>query len=133
MLLIRNYYDLPLEPLHMWIATGMLVVSMIDAINNTMLRDAFTGHLFSWFFGRYESSWPDMRSQIEHLNNVWNLIRTSGFVTSVSIWSYALRKPLPAPAVKPELLPAEVYGTLSPAVNLRLRAFNDRLEEMLKS
>lgn len=133
MLLIRNYYDLPLEPLHMWIATGMLVVSLVDAMNNTMLRDAFTGRLFSWFFGRYESSWPDMRSQIEHLNNVWNLIRTSGFVASVGIWCYALRKPLPAPAKEPKLLPAEVYATLSPAVNLRLRDFNDRLEEMLKS
>jgi len=133
MLLIRNYYDLPLEPLHMWIATGMLVVSMVDATNNTMLRDAFTGRLFSWFFGRYESSWPDMRSQIEYINNLWNVIRTSGFVSSVGIWCYALRKPLPAPAEQPELLPANVYGTLSPAVNLRLRDFNDRLEEMLKS
>ena len=36
------------------------------------------------------------------------------------------------PAPEPDLLPAEVYGTLSPAVNLRLRAFNERLQEMLK-
>jgi len=133
MLLIRNYYGLTLEPLHMWIAIGMLFISIIDATNNTFLHLAFTGRLFSWFFGRYESSWSDMRSQIEHVNYVWNVIRTSGLVASVSIWCYALRKPLPAPAQKPDLLPAEVYGTLSPAVNLRLRAFNERLEEMLKS
>jgi hypothetical protein len=31
------------------------------------------------------------------------------------------------------LLPAEVYRELSPAVNLRLRAFNDRLMGLLKS
>ena len=60
------------------------------------------------------------------------LIRSSGFIVSVSIWCYALRKPLPAPAQEPDLLPAEVYGELSPAVNLRLRAFNDRLQEMLR-
>jgi hypothetical protein len=133
MLLIRNYYALPLEPLHMWIAIGMCIVLIIDVMNNSVLHRAFTGRLFSWFFGRYESSWSDtMRSQVEHVNDMWNLIRTSGLVTSLGIWCYALRKPLPAPVKVPDLLPAEVYGALSPAVNLRLRAFNDRLQEMLK-
>ncbi len=134
MLLIRNHYGLTLEPVHMWIAIGICFISIIDIVNNTMLRDTFTGGLFHWFFGRYQTSWSNsMRSQIERVNYLWNLIRTSGLVASVSIWCYALRKPLPAPAQGPELLPAEVYGTLSPAVNLRLRAFNDRLEGMLKS
>jgi hypothetical protein len=32
----------------------------------------------------------------------------------------------------PEMLPAEVYRELSPAINLRLSAFNDRLAELLK-
>ena len=32
----------------------------------------------------------------------------------------------------PVLLPAEVYRELSPAINLRLSAFNDRLVELLK-
>jgi len=85
-----------------------------------------------WFHLGHASSWPDIRSQVEHANDVWNMIRTSGFVASVSIWCLALRKPLPAQAKAPELLPEEVYGALSPAVNLRLRAFNDRLQEMLK-
>jgi hypothetical protein len=61
------------------------------------------------------------------------MIRTSGEIISISIWCYALRKPLPAPAKDPVLLPAEVYRELSPAVNLRLRAFNDRLMGLLKS
>jgi hypothetical protein len=30
-------------------------------------------------------------------------------------------------------LPAEIYRELSPAINLRLSAFNDRLLELLKS
>ena len=59
---------------------------------------------------------------------------TLGLVISISVWCYAaLRKPLPAPAPEPMLLPAEVYGELSPAINLRLRTFNDRLLELLKS
>lgn len=132
LLLIRNYYGLTLEPLHMWIAIGMCLLSIIDLMNNTMLRDTFTGRLFFWFFGRYESSWSDMRSQVERANELWNTIRFSAFIVSMSIWCYALRKPLPAPAKAPDLLPAEVYGTLSPVVNMRLRAFNDRLLEMLK-
>jgi hypothetical protein len=132
MLLIRNYYGLTLEPLHMWIAIGMCVVSIIDVMNNTILRDLFTGHLFFWFFGRYASSWPGMRSQIQSANLWWGTVRTSAFIISIGIWCFALRKPLPAPAQEPDLLPAEVYGTLSPAINLHLRAFNDRLLEMLK-
>ncbi len=132
LLLIRNYYALTLEPLHMWIATGICLVSIIDIMNNTILRNIFIGHLF-WFFGRYASSWSGLRPQIESANGLWNTIRTSGLIVSISIWCYALRKPLPAPAKQPVLLPAEVYRELSPAVNLRLRAFNDRLLEMLKS
>ena len=132
LLLIRNYYGLALEPLHMWIAIGMCILSIVDVMNNTMLRDTFTGPLFFWFFGRYESSWSNMISQVERANESWNTIRFSAFIISLSIWCYALRKPLPAPAQEPDLLPAEVYSTLSPAINLRLRAFNDRLQEMLK-
>jgi hypothetical protein len=73
-----------------------------------------------------------MKDQVESANDLWNSIRTFGFISSISIWCYALRKPLPAPATEPVLLPAEVYRELSPLVNLRLRAFNERLLEILK-
>jgi hypothetical protein len=43
-----------------------------------------------------------------------------------------LRKPLPVLAKDPGLLPASVYEEFSPALNLYLRAFNDRLQELLK-
>jgi len=132
LLLIRNYYGLTLEPLHMWIAIGMSILAIIDVMNNSILRNTFTVHLL-WFFGRYASSWSQLRSQVESANGLWNMIRTSGLIISIGIWCYALRKPLPAPAKVPVLLPAEVYRELSPTVNLRLRAFNDRLLEMLKS
>ena len=69
---------------------------------------------------------------MEHAIGLWASIRTSGDIISVGVWCYALRKPLPAPAKEPVLLPAGVYREFSPEVNLRLRAFNDRLLELLK-
>jgi hypothetical protein len=132
LLLIRNYYGFSLEPLHKWIATGIFLIAIVDVMNNTILRDTLTGHLFFWLFGRYASSWPGLTSQVEGANDLWGSIRTSGDIISVGIWCYALRKPLPVPARDPVLLPAEVYEEFSPEVNLRLRAFNDRLLELLK-
>jgi len=132
MLLIRNHYGLALGPLEKWVAIGMSFVCVFDVLNNTMLRDAFTEYLSFWFFTKYAPFWSEMKSDLVRANDWWNAIRTSAFVVSMSIWCYALRKPLPAPAKDPVLLPAEIYRELSPAVNLRLRAFNNRLLELLK-
>jgi hypothetical protein len=122
-LLIRNYYGLGLEPLQKSIALGILLLCTIDSINNTVLRDLLTGFM---------PAWSQMGSQIESANQLWNVIRASAFIVSMSIWGFALRRPLPDPKPLPELLPAEIYGELSPAVNLRLRAINDRLLGLLK-
>jgi hypothetical protein len=132
MLLVLKYYGLTLEPLHRWIALGICLVSIIDVMNNTVLHNAFAGTLSSWFHTAAASSWSDLKSQVERANDLWNLIRTGGLMAAMSIWCFGLRKTLPAPAQAPVLLPAEVYRELSPAVNMRLRAFNDRLLEMLK-
>jgi len=48
-------------------------------------------------------------------------------------WWLALRKPLPTPAPAPALLSQQVYDEVSPQVNERLRALNQRLLEMFKS
>jgi hypothetical protein len=50
----------------------------------------------------------------------------------MGIWCYALRRPLPAPSEGPTMLPAEVYREMSPAINMRLATFNNRLVELLK-
>ena len=52
-------------------------------------------------------------------------------MAAIGIWCYGLRKPVVAPG-RAELLPAEVYQELSPAINLRLSTFNDKLVELLK-
>jgi hypothetical protein len=133
LLLIRNHYGLSLDLLSKSVAAGILFLCAADTLNNTVLRDAFNQYLSFWFFTKYASFWSGMKSEVERVNEMWNLIRFSSFMVSVAIWCFALRKPLPAPAKGPALLPAEVYRELSPALNLRLRAFNDRLQELLKT
>jgi hypothetical protein len=124
MLLIRNYYGLGLESLQKAIATGMCLFCIVDTASNTLLRDLFSSYIFGW---------SEHTPQITRAGDLWNIIQSSAFIVSMSIWCFALRKPLPAPAREPVLLPAEVYRELSPALNLRLRAFNDRLQELLKT
>jgi len=132
LLLVHTYYDLSLEPLQMWVAVGMTILSTVDFLNDTFLRDKFMGYLSFWFFTKYMTLWPQVKSQVEGANEMWNVIRSTAHLVTLGIWSFALRKPLPAPKPKPELIPAEVYARISPAVNLRLRAINDRLLQLLK-
>lgn len=123
LLFIRRYYGIGLESLEKWIAVGICLFCVVDAVNKTMLRDLLSSSFFHL---------SRMQPEIEQLNELCNIINRSAFMVSMGIWCFALRKPLPAPAATPQLLPAGVYEELSPAVNLRLRAFNDRLLEMLK-
>lgn len=133
LLLIRRHFGFSLDPLSRGIAAGILFLCAADTLNNTMVRDLFAGPLFSWFSSGQAALWPALKTQVERVNEMWNLIRFSSFLVSMGIWCFALRKPLPADAKEPVLLPAEVYRELSPALNLRLRAFNDRLQELLKT
>ena len=132
MLVIRNYYGLILEPLQKWIVFGMFFVCLVDFINNSTARYEFTQYLSFWFFTKYAVLWPGIGSQIEQVNAWWNAIRGFGFVISIGTWCYALLMFAPAPARVPTLLPEEVYAKFSPALNLRLRRFNDRLLELRK-
>jgi hypothetical protein len=121
--LITDYYRIPLESLQKWIALGICFFCVIEFVNNTVLRDLFLTYMISW---------SAMKNRVDHVNEVWNTVYVSATLVTLGMWCYLLRKPLPEPYKPPVLLPSEVYRELSPAVNLRLRAFNDRLQEMLK-
>jgi len=121
--LISDYYRIPLESLQKWIALGICFFCVIEFVNNTVLRDLFI---------KYMIPWGAMKAQVDHVNEVWNTVNVSASLVTLGTWSFTLRKPLPEPSRDPVLLPSELYEELSPAVNLRLRAFNDRLQEMLK-
>jgi len=132
LLLIRKYYGLALNPLQRAIAAGICLICMIDAIGQTVLRSLYTGSLFSWFLESQKAQWQALRPALLRVNDLWSTVHLLCFMFSMGIWCYALRKPVPAPSESPVLLPAEIYREFSPAINMRLSAFNDRLVELLK-
>jgi hypothetical protein len=132
LLLIRRYYGIVLEPLQKGIAVGICFICAVDVIGYTILRNLLTGYLLSWFLTSQKDLWPALEPQFERVRDMWSTVHLFAFMFSMGIWCYALRKPVPAPAETPVLLPAEVYREMSPAINLRLTAFNDRLVELLK-
>jgi hypothetical protein len=132
LLLIHNYYGLSLEPLQRTIAAGICLICAVDVIGDTMVRGLFTGYLFPFFTTNQSSIGSAVIRFYGRINDLWSTIHLFSFMAAMGIWCYALRKPVPARAEDPELLPAEVYRELSPAINMRLATFNDRLVELLK-
>jgi hypothetical protein len=132
LLLIRNYYGLALEPLQRAIAAGICFICAVDVIGNTIFRQLYTGSLFSWFLTSQKSLWPVLRPQIMRVDDIWSTVHLFAFMFTMGIWCFALRKPLPAQTESPVLLPVEVYREMSPAINMRLATFNDRLVGLLK-
>jgi hypothetical protein len=132
LLMIRNYYGLALEPIQKAIATGVCFICAVDVIGVTIVRNVYTSYLFGWFLDDQKSLRPALYPQLIRVQDLWNTIHLFCFMFTIGIWCYALRKPLPAPSESPVLLPAEVYREMSPAINMRLSTFNNRLVELLK-
>jgi len=132
LLIIRNYYGLDLEPLQKAIAFGICFFSAVDVIGNSILRSLYKGYLFNWFVADQNALWPALKTELTFVNDLWSTVHLFSFMFAIGVWCYALRKPLPAPAEAPVLLPAEVYRELSPEINLRLATYNNRLVELLK-
>lgn len=133
LLLVHNYYGLSLEPLQRGIAAGICFICAVDVVGDTIVRSLYTGYLFPFFAVASKTSfWLSLKQYYDRTNDIWSTIHLICFMAAMGIWCYALRRPILAPAKAPELLPAEVYRELSPAINLWLSAFNDRLVELLK-
>ena len=64
--------------------------------------------------------------------SLWNFLGILAFISSLLVWSWALRRPLPLTQPAPELLAGGVYLAISPEVNLRLRSLNDRLSHLFE-
>ncbi len=104
------YYRISVEPSYQWIAVGLCFYSIIQALNNSFLRNWLTTHIF-----------------------FWNGVRLLSFEVAIVVWCLALWKPLPAERPAPVLLSQQVYDELTPQVNYRLRMLNQRLLEILRS
>lgn len=132
LLLIRNYYGLGLNPLQRAVAAGICFICAIDLIGETVLRSVYTGYLFNWFLESQKAQWQALRPALMRANDLWSTVHLFCFMLAMGIWCFALRKPVPALSESPVLLPVEVYRELSPAINMRLATFNNRLVELLK-
>jgi len=122
-LLIRNYYGLEFDAFPKQIAMGMCILCLVEAVGNTIMRQAILG---------YMQDWSHLRPLVDNIYTFWAGVHSAGFLISLGVWCFALRKTLPASAPDPVLLPVETYGQLSPQINFQLRAINQRLLEMLK-
>jgi len=130
--LFLRYYGLALDPLPRLIAIGISLTCAVDAIGDSLLLNSFKGYLFPWFLESQRALWPSMESLVRRVYDVWSTAHLISFMISIGIWCYALRKPLVQPTESPALLPARVYGEMSPAINTHLATFNERLAELLK-
>ena len=104
-LFARFYQVQALEPTRS-IAIGFFLYSCFTLINNTVLE--------SWW-----SAYGPM----------WTFLETCAFIACLLVWGWALRKE-PVIVEAPQLIPADVYRDLSPEVNRRLSALNDRLRRI---
>jgi hypothetical protein len=130
--LFVNYYGLVLDDLPKLIAIGICFTCAVDAIGNTIFLNSFKGYLFPWFLESQRALWPSMELLVRRVDDVWSTVHLISLMISIGIWCYALRKPLVQPAESPALLPARIYGEMSPAINTHLATFNQRLAELLK-
>ena len=129
---IRHYYGIALEPLQRMLAAGICFVCAVDVITNTIIHNILTNYLISFYQIGQKALWPTLQPQLQRVDDVWSTIHLFSFMFTMGIWCYALRQPITSSAETPVLLPVEVYREMSPAMNLRLSAFNDRLVELLK-
>jgi hypothetical protein len=104
------YYRIRVEPPYRWIVVGLCFNSIIQALNNSFLRNWLSIHIF-----------------------FWNGVHLASSDIAIVVWCVALWKPLPVERPAPVLLGQQAYDELTPQVNYRLRMLNRRLLEILRS
>lgn len=102
--LFARYYEVVPQGTLRTMAIGFFLLSCSKVVNDTILQ--------RW---------------LHRYGELWNMVGMLVFVTSLSLWFWAMLKLAPAPAAKAVLLPAETYRTLAPQINQRLWALNEQL------
>jgi len=111
MLLFARFYRLPLLPLPRALAIGFCLYSSFYVIDYSLLERV-----------------------VQRYSDFWNFLGILTFVASLlvwirAIWSYTVAED----AVKPAIIPPELYGKLSSEVNLRLHLLNRELMRLLRT
>jgi len=101
-----QYYGVGMEASVRALAIGFFLYSSLQVINDTALE-------------RWKYDYAPL----------WNLIGLLAFIASLLLWGWAVRLRLPASAPEPELIAGDIYGSLAPEINGRLKALNDSLKQ----
>jgi hypothetical protein len=104
-LFARFYQVEAVEPTRS-LAIGFFLFSCFTLINDTVLETWWSAY-----------------------GSMWAFLGTCAFIASLVIWGWAFRN-APVVVEAPQLIPADVYQELSPEVNRRLSALNDRLRKL---
>jgi hypothetical protein len=102
--LFAVYYEVGVEPTVRMLTIGFFLFSCFRVLNDTILE--------RWLH-RYAA--------------VWNYLGTVAFVATLLLWTWALRLTQQRTTSEVALLPENRYRSLSPEINTRLRALNERL------
>jgi hypothetical protein len=106
MLLVR-YYQVTQIPAARGLAAGICVFSCFGVVNNTLLE-------------RY----------LYKYTGVWSIMDMLSYFVSLLIWIWAIRASRTERVRNEVLIPAVVYQTVVPEINLRLRVLNKQLAQV---
>jgi EamA domain-containing membrane protein RarD len=107
--LFARYYAVSVDPAVRTLALGFFLFSCFGVLNNTILE--------RWLYDYVE---------------FWNILGMLAFLAALLLWTWALRLPQTVGGREEVLLPNAIYSNMSPAINLRLRLFNEQLSRFWK-
>jgi hypothetical protein len=102
--LFVRFYEVDVEAVVRTLAIGFFLFSCFRVLDDTIFEN--------WLHPYAE---------------LWNRLGMLAFLASLMLWSLALRRTLPRVTYEPEMLPADLYQTLAPEINCRLKSLNEHL------
>jgi hypothetical protein len=102
--LFTRYYRIAVEAAVRALAVGLFLYSCFFVLNDTILE--------VW---------------MHNYSTLWNLLGTLSFLASLLLWSWGLRERQPETTFEPEMLSDDIYRTVGPEINERLKALNEHL------
>ena len=96
-----------MEPVLRFMATGFFLYSCFGVLNDTVLE--------RWKYGYAP---------------LWNLMGSLAYLASLLLWNWGLHEAQPLATWETTLLPHDVYGTLAPEINMRLKVLNENLHRL---
>jgi hypothetical protein len=103
-----RYYFIHVDNAYKVLLVGFCFYSCVKILLNTVLYN-FLNHLDSPYA------------------TVWQILAVSPYLIVLLFWGAALLHPLPTMREQQAVLPASIYGRISPEINLQLQAINKQL------